>query len=85
MRIFNGFEDLRAAVGTEIGVGDWIEVTQQRIDAFAEATCDEQWIHVYQERAKTELPSGMTIAHGLLSPTPMFIRSVMGLKGLKTR
>ena len=85
MRIFNGFEDLRAAVGTEIGVGDWIEVTQQRIDAFAEATCDEQWIHVDQERAKTELPGGTTIALGLLSLslTPMFIRSVMGLKGLK--
>jgi acyl dehydratase len=60
MRIFNGFEDLRAAVGTEIGVSDWIEVTQERISAFAEATCDEQWIHVDQERAKTELPGGTT-------------------------
>ena len=87
MRIFNGFEDLRAAVGTEIGVSDWIEVTQERISAFAEATCDEQWIHVDQERAKAEMPGGTTIAHGLLSLslTPMFIRSVMGLKGLKTR
>jgi acyl dehydratase len=85
MRIFNGFDDLRAAVGTEIGVSDWIEVTQERIDTFAEATCDEQWIHVDQERAKAEMPGGTTIAHGLLSLslTPMFIRSVMGLKGLK--
>src|SRR6185312_16375395 len=80
MRIFNGFDDLRAAVGTEIGVSDWIEVTQERIDTF-----DEQWIHVDQERAKAEMPGGTTIAHGLLSLslTPMFIRSVMGLKGLK--
>ena len=42
MRIFNGFEELKAAVGTEVGVSDWIEVTQDRINKFAEATCDEQ-------------------------------------------
>ena len=85
MRIFNGFEELKAAVGTEVGVSDWIEVTQDRINKFAEATCDEQWIHVDQERAKAEMPGGKTIAHGLLSLslTPMFMRSVMGLKGLK--
>ena len=51
MRIFNGFEELKAAVGTEVGVSDWIEVTQDRINKFAEATGDEQWIHVDQERA----------------------------------
>ena len=85
MRIFGGFDDIRAAVGTEIGVSDWFEVTQERIDKFAEATCDEQWIHVDQERAKNELPGGTTIAHGLLSLAlaPMFIREVMGLKGLR--
>jgi len=85
MRIFNGFEEIKSAVGTEVGVSDWIEVTQDRINLFADATCDEQWIHVDQERAKKELPGGTTIAHGLLSLalTPMFVRSVMGLKGLK--
>ena len=85
MRIFNGFDEIRSAVGTEIGASEWIEITQQRIDKFADATCDEQWIHVDQERAKAELPGGRTIAHGLLSLSlaPMFIRSVMGLKGLK--
>jgi len=85
MRIFDGFAELKAAVGTEVGVSDWIEVTQDRINKFAEATCDEQWIHVDQERAKKELPCGLTIAHGLLSLSlaPMFIRSVMGLKGLR--
>ena len=84
MRIFNGFDEIKSAVGTEIGASEWIEITQQRIDKFADATCDEQWIHVDQDRAKLELPGGKTIAHGLLSLSlaPMFIRSVMGLKGL---
>ncbi|HZR77421.1 MaoC family dehydratase [Bradyrhizobium sp.] len=85
MRIFDGFDDIKSAIGAEVGVSEWIEITQDRIDKFAEATCDEQWIHVDQERAKAELPGGKTIAHGLLSLSlaPMFIRSVMGLKGLK--
>jgi acyl dehydratase len=85
MRVFGGFDEIRAAVGTEIGVSDWFQVTQERIGKFAEATCDEQWIHVDQERAKNELPGGTTIAHGLLSLAlaPMFIREVMGLKGLR--
>ena len=85
MRIFNGFDEIKSAVGTEIGVSDWIEVTQDRINQFADATCDEQWIHVDQERAKTELPGGTTIAHGLLSLSPdADVHSFMiGLKGLK--
>ena len=60
-------------------------MTQDRSNKFAEATCDEQWIHVVQERAKAEMPGGKTIAHGLssLSLTPMFMRTVIGLKGLK--
>jgi len=84
MRIFDGFDEIKSAVGTEIGASEWIEITQERIDRFADATCDEQWIHVDQDRAKLELPGGKTIAHGLLSLSlaPMFIRSVMGLKGL---
>src|SRR5258707_1807839 len=85
MRIFSGFNEIKSAVGTEIGVSDWVEVTQDRINKFAEATCDEQWIHVDQERARKEAPGGTTIAHGLLSLSlaPLFIRSVMGLKGLR--
>jgi len=85
MRIFSSFDEIKSAVGTEIGVSDWIEVSQERINLFAEATCDEQWIHVDQERAKKELPGGVTIAHGLLSLAlaPLFIRSVMGLKDLR--
>jgi acyl dehydratase len=85
MRIFNGFDEIKSALGTEIGASDWIEITQDRINKFAEATCDEQWIHVDLNRAQEELPGGKTIAHGLLSLSlaPRFIRSVMGLKGLK--
>lgn len=85
MKVFDGFDEIKSAVGKEIGASDWIEITQERINRFAEATCDEQWIHVDQERAREELPGGRTIAHGLLSLSlaPMFIRSVMGLKGLK--
>ena len=60
MRIFNGFEELKAAVGTEVGVSDWIEVTQDRINKLAEATCDEQWIHVVQgRRCRAARPSRM--------------------------
>jgi acyl dehydratase len=85
MRIFDGFDEIRSAVGQEIGASEWVEITQDRINMFAKATCDEQWIHVDQERAEKELPGGRTIAHGLLSLSlaPMFIRSVMGLKGLR--
>jgi acyl dehydratase len=84
MRVFNGFDEFKSAVGTEVGASEWIEITQDRIDKFADATCDEQWIHVDQDRARQELPGGKTIAHGLLSLSlaPMFIRSVIGLKGL---
>src|SRR5436309_15622464 len=69
----------------EVGVSEWVEITQDRINRFAAATCDEQWIHVDQDRASKELPEGKTIAHGLLSLSlaPMFIRSVMGLKKLR--
>src|SRR5436190_20137229 len=85
MRIFSDFNEIKSAVGTEIGASDWIEVTQDRIGRFAEATCDEQWIHVDQERAKRELPGVTTIAHGLLSLslTPTFIRAVTAPTGMR--
>ena len=86
MRVFGDFDEIKSAVGSEIGVSEWIEVTQDRINLLAEATCDEQWIHVDQERARAELPGGTTIAHGLLSLglAPMFIRSVVGFRGLRS-
>ena len=57
----------QALVGQEIHMGPWLEIDQQRIDAFARATGDEQWIHVDPERATRESPYGTTIAHGFLT------------------
>jgi acyl dehydratase len=59
-------EDLQALVGQEFDVGDWFEVTQDRINTFADATGDHQWIHVDEARAK-DGPFGTTIAHGYLT------------------
>ena len=64
---FGNLEELSAKVGQEVVVSDWIEITQQRIDQFAEATGDHQWIHVDVERARRESPFGTTIAHGFLT------------------
>jgi len=59
--------DLGGLVGREVATSDWLLVTQERIDAFADATGDHQWIHVDTERARTETPFGATIAHGFLT------------------
>src|SRR5579862_1212089 len=59
--------EMQKYVGQEIGVSDWVEITQDRINQFAEATGDHQWIHVDVERAKKEMPGGKTIAHGYLT------------------
>ena len=85
MRIFNDFDDFKSAVGSEIGVSEWMEVTQEQIDRFADATGDDQWIHVDVERARRELPTHRTIAHGLLTLAlaPEFIRAVARVRGLK--
>ena len=66
MRVFTTFEDLAGAVGEDLGTTDWLEVTQERVDAFADATGDHQWIHVDVERARSG-PFGGTIAHGYLT------------------
>ena len=70
-REINSLEELRSLVGQEVGVGDWLEVTQERINQFAEATGDHQWIHIDVERAKKESPYGATIAHGFLTMSLM--------------
>ena len=59
-------EDAKALVGREIGVSDWIDVDQGRINQFAAATDDFQWIHTDTDRAGREMPGGQTIAHGYL-------------------
>ena len=66
MRMVETPEALRALIGQELGASDWLEVTQELIDRFAEVTGDHQWIHVDVERAKREMPGGKTIAHGYL-------------------
>jgi len=60
-------QDLLQHVGTELGPSEWLTVTQEMIDKFADATGDHQWIHVDVERAKKEMPGGKTIAHGYLT------------------
>lgn len=64
---FESLAQLRALAGEEVVVSDWLEVTQQRIDGFAEATGDHQWIHVDVARACRESPFGAPIAHGFLT------------------
>src|SRR5262245_58072551 len=58
---------LGGLVGQEVGTSEWFLVTQERINAFADATDDHQWIHVDLDRARTETPFGTTIAHGFLT------------------
>lgn len=59
--------ELKDYVGREVAVSDWLEVSQERINQFARATGDEQWIHIDRERAKAESPYKQTIAHGFLT------------------
>jgi acyl dehydratase len=66
-RVIEDFDDLKSFVGREIGMTDWLVITQERIQQFAEATGDRQWIHVDPERAKRESPYHTTIAHGFLT------------------
>jgi acyl dehydratase len=82
MLTITGIDELKAKVGEELGVSDWHEVTQDEIDAFAEATGDHQWIHVDPERA-AQTPFGGTIAHGLLTLSlgPQFTYNAYSLEG----
>jgi acyl dehydratase len=86
MHVFADFETVKRAVGTELGVSDWVVVSQERIDRFAEATGDDQWIHVDVARARRELPGGRTLAHGLLtlSLVPTFFKTVLRIDGLQS-
>ncbi|HET7683450.1 MAG TPA: MaoC family dehydratase [Marmoricola sp.] len=81
MRTFTTLDEISAAVGQELGASEWLEVTQERIDQFADATGDHQWIHVDTDRAK-DGPFGTTIAHGFLtlSLIPLFNTQVFGLE-----
>lgn len=65
--VINSYEDFEKLVGQQIGISDYVELTQERINLFADATLDHQWIHVDPERAKVESPFHSTIAHGYLT------------------
>jgi acyl dehydratase len=67
LKVVRSIEDAKALEGEEVGLSDWIVIDQHRIDQFAEATADYQWIHVDTERAAKEMPDGKTIAHGYLT------------------
>jgi acyl dehydratase len=82
MLTLHGLEEVKGYVGKELGVSDWLEVTQEKIDRFAAVTGDDQWIHVDVERAK-ESPFGGTIAHGYytLSLAPRFSYDMFSFEG----
>lgn len=76
-------DSLKEYVGKEIGVSDWLTITQERIAQFAEATEDRQWIHLDRERAERESPYGTTIGHGFLtlSLISRFMKDVIQVRG----
>ncbi|MCT9931681.1 MaoC family dehydratase [Planotetraspora sp. A-T 1434] len=84
MRIFNDLAELKAAKGEHLGHTDWREITQDRVNLFADATDDHQWIHVDPDRAK-DSPFGGTIAHGYLSLAllPSFAAELFRVDGLQ--
>ena len=67
MKVITSIENAQALVGTELGVSDWLEIDQKRVNDFADVTGDHQWIHVDVERAKAESPYKAPIAHGFLT------------------
>ncbi len=81
--VFESPRDLAKAVGQQLGHSDWLEITQDRIDKFAEATGDHQWIHVDPERAK-QGPFGATIAHGYLTQAlvNLFLPQIVEVRGI---
>lgn len=81
----NSYEEFAAHLGQELGTSDWLEVDQDRVNMFADATLDHQWIHVDIERAKAESPYKGTIVHGYLtlSLLPYFWGQIIKVNNLK--
>ena len=81
--VLDGIDGVREAVGKHLGYSDWLEITQERVNLFAEATGDFQWIHVDVERAQRESPYGGPIAHGYLtlSLSNMLLPTVVTTEG----
>ncbi|PWF47707.1 MaoC family dehydratase [Massilia glaciei] len=85
MREISHLADFRDLIGVEVAVSDWFEIDQRRIDTFADATNDHQWIHLDAERCARESPYKTTIAHGFLtlSLLPAMLESALAMKDVK--
>lgn len=85
MVVIKNHAEFETYLGKEIGVSDWHRISQEQINKFADATLDHQWIHIDEERAKTESPFKATIAHGYLtlSLVPYFWKQVADVQNLK--
>jgi acyl dehydratase len=81
----DGVEGVQGLVGQQLGSSDWVEITQEQVNQFADATGDQQWIHVDPERAKRESPFGGPIAHGYLtlSLIPSLLPQVVEFTGFR--
>jgi len=85
MRVIASLTELKQLVGQEVAVSEWVEITQERVNQFAEATGDLQWIHIDVERSHRESPYGTTIAHGFLtlSLLPLFMAKAISMPDVK--
>ncbi|MFZ6712393.1 MaoC family dehydratase [Undibacterium sp. TC9W] len=85
MREFNSLAELKDLIGQEVAQSEWVEISQERVNTFADATGDHQWIHIDVERAKRESPFGGPIAHGFLtlSLLPMLVANAIKLTYVK--
>jgi acyl dehydratase len=83
--VLESLESLKLHTGEELGVSDWLAVTQERVNAFAETTEDRQWIHIDPDRTKRESPYHATIAHGFLTLSLIshFMKQAVELRGLR--
>lgn len=83
--IINNYSEFELCVGKEMGKSDYIKITQEQINKFADATLDHQWIHVDEERAQKESPYGTTIAHGYLtlSILPFLWEQIVEVKNIR--
>lgn len=84
-RMIRDVAELRSLVGQELGTSDWLEITQQRVQQFADATGDQQWIHCDPARAVQESPFGAAIAHGFLTLSlgPALMEQLLEIGGLR--
>jgi len=83
--IIKSFEQLEQLIGSELGISDYHQFTQEQINLFADATLDHQWIHIDEEKAKNESPFGTTIAHGYLTVSilPHLWNQIVDVQNLK--